>query len=73
MAQIISYTDYIACAGDTFDSIALEIYSEETFAHYIMQANPAYLQTLVFEGGETLRLPVFDTLETSETLPPWLS
>lgn len=73
MAQIISYTDYIASEGDTFDSIALDFYSEETFAHHVMQANSEYLQTITFEGGEKLRIPVFDTLETSETLPPWLS
>lgn len=72
MAQIISYSDYLALEGDTFDSIAFEFYSEETFAHHIMQANPNYLQTIVFVGGEHLKIPIFDTLETSESLPPWL-
>jgi len=37
-----------------------------------MQANPNYLQTIIFEGGEHLKIPIFDTLETSESLPPWL-
>ncbi len=72
MAVIVSYTDYITIEGDMFDIIALKFYSEESFAHHIMQANPEYISTIVFEGGITLKIPVFDTLETSESLPPWL-
>lgn len=72
MAEIISYTNHIVEAGEMFDSIALKYYCEESFAHHIMQANPNYLTTIVFEGGEVLKIPVFDTLETSELLPPWL-
>ena len=40
-------------------------------AHYIIQANPDYADVLIFEGGEKLRIPTLESVESPDTLPPW--
>ena len=69
--QTGKYIDYIAQSGDTFDQIALAAYSEERMASVIIGANREYIDVLIFEGGERLKIPVVDMTETPETLPPW--
>jgi len=71
MPNIVSYQKHIASSGEMFDKLALDYYSDERMAHHIMQANPDLIDTIIFEGGEVLKIPVFDTLESKETLPPW--
>jgi len=63
--------EYSTKAGDTFDAIALRVYHEERMSSFIIGTNPDYCDVLMFEGGETLRIPVIETVETPETLPPW--
>ena len=65
------YFKYICLAGDTFDMIALAAYNEETMSSEIIQANPNYSDTLIFDGGEVLRLPVLTTVKTPDSVPPW--
>lgn len=62
---------YVAQGGDTFDSIALVAYNEERMASTIIEANPDLSDVLIFEGGEAVRIPIVETVETPETLPPW--
>ena len=62
---------YAAQGGDTFDSIALVAYNEERMASTIIEANPDLSDVLIFEGGEAVRIPIVETVETPETLPPW--
>lgn len=69
--QIIGYIDHIARAGETFDSLALAAYNEETMSTYIINANLDLVDMLVFEGGEQIRIPILEAVETPETLPPW--
>ncbi|MEA4919317.1 MAG: LysM domain-containing protein [Clostridiaceae bacterium] len=69
--QTVGYIDKIAQAGDTFDSLALAAYNEETMATYIMRANPDLVDLLVFEGGENVKIPILEAVETPDTLPPW--
>lgn len=69
--QIVGYIDYTAQGGDTFDSIALAAYDEERMASTIIAANPDLCDVLIFEGGELVKVPIVDTVTTSETLPPW--
>lgn len=69
--EVVGHRDYVAVQGDTFDMLALQAYGEERMAHVISRANPEYMPVLVFEGGERLRIPVVDKVETPETLPPW--
>ena len=69
--QITGYFDHTAAGGDTFDSLAFRFYTEERIAHYIIQANPDYADVLIFEGGEKLRIPTLESVESPDTLPPW--
>jgi len=71
MQRVKGYFDYIATGGEAFDSIAFKAYTEERMAHYIMQANPDLIDVLIFEGGEKLRIPILENVESPETLPPW--
>lgn len=69
--QTVGFIDYVAQGGDTFDSIALGAYNEERMASTIIAANPDLSDVLIFEGGESVRIPIVETVETPETLPPW--
>lgn len=67
----------IKCAGgETFDSLALELFGNERYAADMMNANPELCRLVRFEGGETLYLPVVDVPEeegpdTQPTTAPW--
>ena len=69
--QTVGFIDYVAQGGATFDSIALVAYNEERMASTIIAANPDLSDVLIFEGGESVRIPIVETVETPETLPPW--
>jgi len=71
MRRVTAYKEYTTREGDTFDALALEMYGEETLAHYIIEFNPDYADVLVFDAGVSLRLPVVENAETPDTLPPW--
>ena len=67
-----NYMEYETVAGDTWDSIAFEFYTEEKLASVIIQANSQYSDTLIFGAGVILRIPVIDEgEETPGTAPPW--
>ena len=68
---VVGYFDYVAKAGDTWDGIAFTAYQVERMAHYVIEANPKYIDVIIFEGGEALKIPIMDELETPDTLPPW--
>ena len=69
--QTVGFIEYTAQGGDTFDSIALAAYNEERMASTIIAANPDLSDVLIFEGGEAVPIPIAETVETPETLPPW--
>lgn len=71
MRKVIAYKEYITREGDTFDALALEMYGEETLAHYIIEFNPDYADVLIFDANVALRLPIVEDVETPDTLPPW--
>lgn len=54
---------YKCSAGETFDSVALNIYDHEKYASDLMNANPGYVHLAVFVGGEVLALPVVEIME----------
>lgn len=62
---------YITVEGDTFDSLALLFYNDEKLASTIIQANPDYCDTLIFEAGISLTIPEAAAVVLPETLPPW--
>lgn len=70
MAEV-GYFNYTAKAGDTWDSVAFMAYKEERMAHHVIKANPKYIDVIIFEGGELLKIPIVDEIETPKTLPPW--
>ena len=69
--SIIGYEPYVARQNDSYDLLALQAYGDERMAHMIAKANPDYMDVLIFDGGEELRIPIVDTVETPDTLPPW--
>ena len=62
---------HVTVEGDTFDALALEYYNDEKLASTIIQANPDYCTTLIFEAGISLYIPDASTVTFPETLPPW--
>lgn len=62
---------HITVDGDTFDALALQYYNDENLASIIIQSNPDYCDTLIFEAGVTLVIPTVTAMAYPETLPPW--
>lgn len=56
---------WVCAAGDTFDLIAMCIWDDEKYARELMQANLLHCGTLVFRGGERLRIPDVDRAKES--------
>ena len=65
------YKEYITQEGDTYDALAVDFYEDELMASHIIQMNPRYMETLIFEAGIMLRIPVLENSERPATLPPW--
>lgn len=65
------YSTYVTIEGDTFDALALRFYNDEKLASTIIQANPDYCDTLIFEAGISLSIPDTAAVVLPETLPPW--
>lgn len=70
MATQSSY-EYIAAAGDTWDSIAYKAYLQERMATLIIKANPRMCHIVTFSGGEKLTIPIVSKATTPQSLPPW--
>ena len=68
---VSAFIEYQTRAGDTFDALALQVYNDEKMAHHIIEQNPDYADVIIFEESVTLKIPIFDKTETSETLAPW--
>lgn len=69
--EVVKYITHKAVKGETPDLLALKYYKDEFMASYILETNTRYQDLLVYEGGEILYIPVFDTLEDDTTLAPW--
>ncbi|HBF38011.1 MAG TPA: phage tail protein [Firmicutes bacterium] len=60
--------------GDTFDSIAFSLLGDEVYTKELMEANPGYLDVVIFSGGVTLVIPDIERSgTTSSNTPPWRS
>lgn len=64
-------TIHITKAGETFDGLALLYYDQEKLANYIIEANPEYCDTVIFDAGTRIRIPDRKRVQLPETLPPW--
>lgn len=71
MERVNGYYEYTTRAGDTFDELALQFYDDEKLAHLIIDFNSAYSDYIILEAGIDLRIPIYDTDQSIETLPPW--
>lgn len=71
MPNITGYQTHVTVEGDTFDALALKYYNNEQLASRIISSNLDYCDVLIFEAGVVLRIPIMDTVDTPETLPPW--
>ncbi len=71
MPNITGYQTHVTVEGDTFDALALKYYNDEQLASRIISSNLDYCDVLIFEAGVVLRIPIMDTVDTPETLPPW--
>ena len=65
------YVEYVTRSGDTYDLLAIAAYNDEKMASHIVQANPLYIGTVVFEAGIKLRIPALGKMKRLSTLPPW--
>ncbi len=71
MPEITGYNTIQTVEGDTFDALALEFYNDEKQAGLIIGANLDHCDTLIFEAGVSLKIPIVEDVELPETLPPW--
>lgn len=66
---------YTCSAGETFDSVAREIYGDEKYAAELLCANPEHALKIMFTGGEELFLPSIviypEELAELPVTPPW--
>ncbi len=60
--------------GDTFDSIAFALLGDEKYTRELMEANPGYLDVVIFSGGGSLTIPDINSSNSIPgNLPPWRS
>ena len=69
----LSFSPQIKVEGDTDEDALIRKLRdlEPEFIDFIIEANPDLSDVLIFEGGEAVRIPIVETVETPETLPPW--
>ncbi|MFA6848724.1 MAG: tail protein X [Selenomonadaceae bacterium] len=61
---------HIAAAGERWDMIAVQYYGNSTRIAELMVANPQYAGIVIFEGGETVSLPIIKKQKPT-MLPEW--
>lgn len=59
----LSGTQYQCVAGETWDSVALEVYGDESYSYELLCANPTLCMIPIFTGGELLDLPIVEIPE----------
>ncbi len=61
---------YRTIQGDTWDLIAWRELGSEKYLDRLLDANPAYRETLIFPANAVLTIPDVDAA-TLDGLPPW--
>ena len=64
-------TTYTTKQGDMWDIIAKKLYDDENGMNALIQANPDYVQTVIFPAGVTLTVPDYEADESTTDAPPW--
>jgi phage tail protein X len=63
---------YRTVAGDTPDLISFKVYASEWYMNVILDSNPAYNATTIFDGNSILYIPPIAQVR-SLPLPPWFT
>jgi len=61
---------YTTSQGDTWDLMAYDLYGDEKYMHYLIEANWPLLDILVFSSGTPIVVPDI-TEEAREDVPFW--
>lgn len=61
---------YITKQGDTWDLMAYDLYGDEKYMRYLLEANWPLLDTLVFSSGTKILVPDLPE-EADEDKPFW--
>ena len=61
---------YTTKSGDTWDTIAREVYGSEYYADHLMAANHGQIGTFIFSAGVVLSTPALPDAKSGH-LPPW--
>lgn len=62
---------YRTIQGDTFDAIAYRLWKNEHLCRALMEANPDYMDVLIFGAGVELVIPEIAVPKKIADLPPW--
>lgn len=61
---------YSTIQGDVWDMIAFKVYGDTDLTYLLLDSNPAYVKTTIFDSGVLLTVPEAPE-ETTSDLPPW--
>ena len=61
---------YITSQGDTWDLMAYDLYGDEKYMRYLLEANWPLLDTLVFSSGTMIVVPDIPE-DADEDVPFW--
>ncbi len=71
MAIVSDYKTYTTSAGDTWDEIAYKECGSELLSTELMALNRKYMGVVIFGEGAELTVPIYETSQEPDTLPPW--
>lgn len=63
-------TKYTTIQGETWDTISEDFYDTPFKVSDLIAVNPQYADTLIFDDGVELNIPILDS-ESPDSLPPW--
>ena len=66
---------YRTIQGDAWDAIAYRLWGKEHLMHFLLAANPAYMDVLTFPAGVELivpDMPAATAVTSTAELPPWM-
>ncbi|MGL4566915.1 MAG: tail protein X [Fusobacteriaceae bacterium] len=61
---------YVTIHGDTWDQISYTQYGDSKLINLLMKANREQIGTIIFEAGETLKVPPLE-VKHNENIAPW--
>lgn len=62
---------YRTIQGDSFDAISYRLFKNVHYVRELMEANPEYMDILLFEPGIELKIPEIKKKDMISDLPPW--